>query len=46
MKLETLNLKELNESEKINTSGGFFGWFMLGLFIGWILSGGEVSVSE
>ena len=26
MKLETLNLVELNESEKIDTSGGFFGW--------------------
>ena len=46
MKLETLNLVELNESEKIDTSGGFFGWFILGLFIGWILSGGEVTTTQ
>jgi hypothetical protein len=46
MKLEKLNLVELNESEKTDTSGGFFGWFILGLFIGWILSGGDVTTTE
>jgi hypothetical protein len=46
MNLEKLNLVELNESEKTDTSGGFFGWFILGLFIGWILSGGDVTTTE
>lgn len=42
MNIQELNLQELNYSEKVETTGGLFGIFLLGLIIGWIVAGGEV----
>ena len=47
MKLEKLNLVELNESEQMETTGGFLlGILLLGIVIGWLFSGGEASYSQ
>ena len=46
MKTENYNVVELSSLEKVETTGGFLGLFILGIVIGWILGGADFSFNE